>query len=280
MTDAVAPADGVAGLVGARVDGAGVGGAAVDGAAVDGAVEPMCRPGGSESPATPVDLTALALAEAVRTAIGRPPEEGARLLLELAVAAGPWSSAAVARRLPSGAWGTWTGSSPLAQVCDPVQWEIGEGPAREALVAGLVTVSPLIGDGRWPAWQTQVAALGARSVAAVRLHAGTPLGVLTAYGVDPVAPAGPAVDHLRTMAALLSVLLDSADRRANLERAMVNRGVIGQAIGVLVERYGITSDQAFATLRRMSQDENVKMSQLATVLVRTGDLPGLHLRGG
>ncbi len=277
MTDAVTS---VGGLDGVRADGA-----AVDGAAVDDGGGPahLCR--GHEQPARRTDRSALAVAEAARAAIGRPAEEGTRLLLELAVAGGPWSSAAVARRLPSGAWGTWTASGPLAEACDPVQWQIDEGPSREALVADLIAVSAVIGDGRWPAWQARVAALGARSAAAVRLHTGNPLGVLTAYGAEPIAPARSAsdtsaIDHLRTMAAHLSVLLDSADRRANLERAMVNRGVVGQAIGVLIERYGVTAEQAFATLRRVSQNENVKMAELATVLTRTGELPGLHRRGG
>lgn len=269
MTDAVTPVDG-----GGNLDGATVTSPATDGAAG------THRRGVGESPSARPDLSALAIAEAVRAATGQPPEAGARLLLELTLDGGPWSSAAVARRLPSGVWRTWTGSSPLAQVCDPIQWEIGEGPAREALAVGLVTVSPLVGDGRWPAWQARVAALGARSAAAVRLHAGHSLGVLSTYGAEPVAPDGAAIDHLRTMAAHLSVLLDAADRRANLERAMVNRGVIGQAIGRLVERYGIAADRAFATLRRMSQDENVKMAELAGVLTRTGDLPGLHRGNG
>lgn len=266
MTDAVASVDGAAGLDGAPAAGVS---AAVDG--LDGV---------SEIVATERYPSARAIAEAVHAAMDMPAEEGTRLLLELAIAPGPWSSAAVARRLPTGTWGTWTGSSALAQLCDRVQWDIGAGPARDALTGDLVTVTRLIGDPRWPAWAEQVAALGARSAAAVRLPASRPLGVLSVYGSEPADPDRPAIEHLRTMAAHLSVLLEAVDRRENLERGMVNRGVIGQAIGVLVERYGITVDQAFATLRRVSQNENVKLARLAADLMRTGDLPGLHRPGG
>lgn len=270
MTDAVMPAGATARLDGASVDRAG----AARGIPY-GSPAATCAPDAGAP-----HRSARVIAETVRAATILPPEEGSRLLLDLVLTGGPWSSAAVARRLPSGAWGTWAGRGPLAQECDRIQWDVGEGPARGALTADLVTVTWVTADRRWPAWQARVAALGARSAVAVRLHVGHPLGVLTAYGTGSADPAGTAVDHLRTMAAHLSVVLDAADRRENLERAMVNRGVIGQAIGLLVERYAITADQAFATLRRMSQDENVKMAQLATALTRTGDLPGLHRRGG
>lgn len=73
--------------------------------------------------------------------------------------------------------------------------------------------------------------------------------------------------HLQAMAAHLSALLDASDRLHHLEMAMRSRGAIGQAIGLLVERYGIAADQSFATLRRIFQDENVNMAQVAKVLV-------------
>jgi AmiR/NasT family two-component response regulator len=50
----------------------------------------------------------------------------------------------------------------------------------------------------------------------------------------------------------------------------VNRDVIGQAKGILMERFKITSDQAFAVLAKVSQDTNRKVSALAEELARTG----------
>jgi hypothetical protein len=225
-------------------------------------------------------LSARTIAEAVRSAAALPDQDGARLLMELTLAGGPWDSAAVARRLPTGTWGTWTGTGALGQACDRLQWELGEGPARDALTTGLVSAHHLTTDPRWPTWRAEVRALGGRAAVSARLHAGRTLGALTVYAAHPVDPDRAAVDHLRTMAAHLSVLLDMVDRRCNLEQGMLNRGIVGQAIGLLVERYGISADQAFATLRRISQSENQKMAHLAAVLVQTGDLPGLHGRGG
>jgi hypothetical protein len=228
--------------------------------------------GGGAAPA----LSARTIAEAVRTAGTRPPEDGARLLIELTLAGGPWASGALARRLPSGEWGTWVGTGPLGQICDHIQWELGEGPACDALTTDLVSAPDLTTESRWSRWRAECEPVGGRAAVAVRLHAGRTLGSLTLYADRPVIDDRGALEHLHLMAAHLSVLLDAADRLQHLNQAMLSRGTIGQAIGVLVERYGIAADQAFATLRRISQGENVKIAQLATELVETGDLPHLH----
>jgi hypothetical protein len=216
------------------------------------------------------------IAEAVRRAVTLPAVEGARLLIELTLAGGPWNSAAVSRRPPHGTWDTWAGAGPLGPICDRFQWELGVGPGCDALTADLVSAADLIADRRWPAWRAAIIPLGGRAAAAARLHAGRTLGAFTVFTDRPVVPDRAAVEHLRTMAAHLSALLDAADRLDHLEVAMRNRGTIGQAIGLLVERYGLATDQAFAVLRRISQNENEKIAHLAAVLMETGDLPGLH----
>src|SRR5215217_2287023 len=50
--------------------------------------------------------------------------------------------------------------------------------------------------------------------------------------------------------------------------AMTSRTIIGQALGILMERLGIDADQAFAYLRRVSNDSNRKLSIVALELVR------------
>jgi AmiR/NasT family two-component response regulator len=49
--------------------------------------------------------------------------------------------------------------------------------------------------------------------------------------------------------------------------------MIGEATGIIRERFGLTTDQAFGVLRRMSQQHNVKLHQVAQTLVDTGRLP-------
>ena len=49
--------------------------------------------------------------------------------------------------------------------------------------------------------------------------------------------------------------------------------MIGEAIGIVRERFGLTSDQAFDALRRVSSQHNVKLNQLARQIVETGTWP-------
>ena len=57
-------------------------------------------------------------------------------------------------------------------------------------------------------------------------------------------------------------------------RAVASRDLIGQAKGILMERYTISDERAFLTLRRISQDTNRKLHDIADELVRTRTLVG------
>ena len=59
-----------------------------------------------------------------------------------------------------------------------------------------------------------------------------------------------------------------------MARGMLTQQVIGHAHGILMERYKITSDQAFTVLVRASQQANVKLRDLALRLTQTGELAG------
>jgi AmiR/NasT family two-component response regulator len=54
---------------------------------------------------------------------------------------------------------------------------------------------------------------------------------------------------------------------ANLRVALTTRDVIGQAKGILMERHGLTADEAFDRLVTMSQHTNVKVREVAQYLV-------------
>jgi len=60
---------------------------------------------------------------------------------------------------------------------------------------------------------------------------------------------------------------DPLDVIANLQLALESRDVIGQAKGILMERHGISADDAFARLVAMSQHSNVKVREVAEHVV-------------
>jgi signal transduction histidine kinase/DNA-binding response OmpR family regulator len=63
------------------------------------------------------------------------------------------------------------------------------------------------------------------------------------------------------------------DEAANLRRALSSNRQIGAAIGILMQRRKITSDQSFALLRSASQRMNRKLRDIADEVVLTGTLP-------
>ena len=65
-----------------------------------------------------------------------------------------------------------------------------------------------------------------------------------------------------------AIALGHARDYDNLQTALATRKIIGQAIGILMERYDLDEDRAFAFLRRASSHSNVKLRDVAQELVR------------
>ena len=64
---------------------------------------------------------------------------------------------------------------------------------------------------------------------------------------------------------------NSARRDEQFKRALASRDVIGQAKGMIMERYGVDAVQAFDLLRKLSQDSNVPLFRIATDLVTAAE---------
>ncbi len=249
-----------------------------NGATGTAAADGILLPGPSldgQVPAPPT-VTALVVAEAVRTAAGLSLPDGARLLIELALADGPWTAGALS------GWGgdvgrprTRASTGPLADLCEHLQWEHVQGPTYDVLGTGSQTeiLAATTDDTRWSKWAPAARNLGAHAVLAIRLHVDRPVGALTFYASDREAADHAGLAPVRTIAAYLSTLVRAADTERHLERALATRTKIGQAVGILMHRYAISSDQAFGLLRRTSQQQNIKIVSLAVDLVDYGVFP-------
>jgi GAF domain-containing protein len=173
----------------------------------------------------------------------------------------------------------------VAAVTDPVVAEVYElqlsnqdGPLVTVLRDGEpILIRDTDSDGRWPEWAAKVAALGVRSVLDVPLATGREgrkaVGVLGLYSPEPDAfgDDDTAVAHI--LARHASVALASARHEAELAQAIDARKLVGQAMGILMERFDIDADRAFAVLRRYSQDTNTKLRDVAQQLIDTRQLP-------
>jgi len=170
----------------------------------------------------------------------------------------------------------------IPAVTDPVVSEIlefvlatGQGGTLEAIRTGAtVVVRDTATDTRWPDWAAKLCGLGIRSALLVPLttNSGT-LGALSMYSDQPDAFSPDDDAIARILARHVSVALATARQEANLALAVDARKLVGQAMGILMERHNIDSDAAFAVLRRYSQDTNTKLRDVAQQVIETRKLP-------
>jgi GAF domain-containing protein len=173
---------------------------------------------------------------------------------------------------------TLAATSALAEELDRLQYVHDEGPCVESADRGeWFRAGDVAHDPRWPTWGPQAYALGARSLLSVRLLSkGKPFGALNLYSEQTGAFGDPAqVDFALLFAIHAANALVAARQVTNLETALSSRHDIGLAQGILMARYGLTVDQSFAALQRVSQAENVKLRDVALDVVRTGALPSM-----
>jgi GAF domain-containing protein len=165
----------------------------------------------------------------------------------------------------------------LVWVLDRLQYALGEGPCVETLRDANVVVAPRIRhDQRWPEYVPQAVAAGLKAQLAVRLYLddeGT-LGGLNLYSTR----AEDIDDHAEGIADLFAahaaIALGQVRQREGLQEALHSRKVIGQAIGIVMERFQMNEDRGFDFLLRMSSHGNVKLRDVAARLVDEANRPG------
>jgi GAF domain-containing protein len=161
---------------------------------------------------------------------------------------------------------------------DQLQYELGEGPCLDAVWEEEAVDSPdLAHDDRWPTWAaTVVERYGIRSMLCIQLF--TTADTLGAMNLYSRTLNGFEADDDRhealALGAHVSVALRAALEIEHLNAALDRRTVIGQAEGILMERYGLKAERAFELLRRVSSHSNTKLHDVAAELVRTRRTPG------
>ena len=160
---------------------------------------------------------------------------------------------------------------------DTAQYEdLDEGPCLTSMRSHRPAVSGSLGsDARWPHFGGRVARMGVHSVLALPLTVDDRIvGAINAYayrrdafgdhavqlGSQFAGPAAVSVYHAQLLAT-------AREKVARLQRALVSRAVIDQAIGIIRSRSGVSASEAFDRLTRMSQTENVKLYLLAEQMV-------------
>ncbi|MEU4196929.1 GAF and ANTAR domain-containing protein [Kribbella sp. NPDC026611] len=157
------------------------------------------------------------------------------------------------------------------------QLDSNEGP----LIASMrdratVLICDTAADQRWPQWAEKVTTLGVRSVLDVPLTLGQASSTVGVLGLYSQRPDGFSTDDeaiAQILARHASVAVAAARHEETMAAAVDARKLVGQAMGILMERFDVDGDRAFAILRRYSQDTNTKLRDVAQQLIHTRQLP-------
>lgn len=162
-------------------------------------------------------------------------------------------------------------TTPVIVELDAQQYALREGPCYHAATSEPVVVSwNLALDDRFPNYGPLAAEQGILSQAGLRLFTGkTRQGALNLYSTKPAA--FEEFDQLGALFATQAAMAVAyATELGNLREAMATRTTIGQAVGIVMERYTLSDDRAFAFLTRLSQHRNVKLRLIAEEIVAGG----------
>jgi hypothetical protein len=176
--------------------------------------------------------------------------------------------ASISIRHPDGRLQTVAPTDLVVIDADEVQHELKEGPCYDVVTGDVLTYSrDLAEDERWPNYGPKAAALGLGSQLALRLLDGD--GARSGLNLYAVRPG--AFDEAQEAAALFAaharVAMAQAQGRQTLIAALTSRDTVGKAIGITMERYRITDEQALQMLVRVSQTNNVKLRDIAADIV-------------
>ncbi|SDO43892.1 GAF domain-containing protein [Nakamurella panacisegetis] len=222
-------------------------------------------------------LGALAFAERARRIAGhQSPEAALEQIVALALESVDCEYASITLVHNDGALETVASSHPVVDQADALQYELSEGPCLTAAETnGVYLIPETATDPRWPNWGPRAAELGLHSILSIHLFTDRQvLGALNLYARPSYQYSEDDIEAAQVVAAHASVGLARSRSEQNLWRAVDSRHVIGQAQGVLIERFSLQPEQAFSVLKRYSQQHNIKLHEVAVILLRTGSLPG------
>jgi GAF domain-containing protein len=172
-------------------------------------------------------------------------------------------------------WEVGAVTDPLVARIYQEQIDAGDGPLISALTNGsTVYVADVAAETRWPAWSAQLTSYRVGSVLHVPMLAADRLiGVLSLYNGHPDAFSADdeAIAHI--LARHASVAVAAARDGETLTAAVDARKLVGQAMGILMERFDLDESRAFEILKRYSQDTNTKLRDVAQHLIDTRKLP-------
>jgi GAF domain-containing protein len=159
----------------------------------------------------------------------------------------------------------------LGAQLDKLQHDFGEGPcAKAALKETVVRSDDLRDEPRWPRYAPAALRLGVHSSLSFKLYtADRTAGALNLFGFRPN-PWDTESETIGSVLAAHAAAAILAGRHAEqMQAALASRDRIGQAKGIIMERYGVDEMRAFDMLRLLSQESQQKLVDIAERVIET-----------
>lgn len=163
-------------------------------------------------------------------------------------------------------------TSPLAPRIDAFQQDFNEGPCLDAADGEpLVRCDDLKNDPRWPRFGKSAAAEGVHSVLSFQLYTfGSRRAVMNLVGLRPNVFTMEAEAFAGMIATHAATALIAHNKELQFQSALASRDTIGQAKGMIMERFGVDAVRAFELLVKMSQNSNTRLAEVAGEIVARG----------
>lgn len=168
-------------------------------------------------------------------------------------------------------------TSDVVRMADRIQQDLCEGPCFDAVTdrRQLYVIEDLRQPHeQWARFAPELRKLGMGSMMGFLLFTEEDeLGALNLYSHRPGTFDEQAQRAAWVLASHAAVAFSAARTHQQLGDALETRHEIGEAMGILMERHGLTEDSAFKVLKKASQDHNVKLREIARKICETGEKP-------
>jgi GAF domain-containing protein len=163
------------------------------------------------------------------------------------------------------------GTDDLPHRLDELQMLFNEGPCVEAALDELIVrTEDFRNEERWPKYSAAAAEIGVLSGLSFKLYtADRTAGALNLFAFEPHAFDAEDETTGVVLAAHAAAAILASRQGEQLESALSTRDRIGQAKGIIMERFGVDDLQAFEMLRKLSQDGNTRLIDVAQRVIDT-----------
>lgn len=221
----------------------------------------------------PVSLTSLAHASVAMSQHRTQPEVLQEIVAQAAIVLPSFEHVSLTLVSDDLRFETLAATTELARAIDRVQSQAKDGPCADAArLDEVMVLTDARHEQRWPDYIGPALRLGLRSQLSVRLSRGLRsvlcLSLRSSADQEITAVTVAVAVHFSVHAGLALEHVEAADQ---LHAAVGTRTVIGTAIGIVMERYGLGQDQAFSYLVRQASQQNRKLRLIAQDLVRATD---------